>query len=173
MERSPLATLAALGIVAVLVMALMWLFALNQVSDTTAAQSAAAIDQSLSRSMEPESKSRVTMILDGKGVSAPRRYIVRYRPSVAVAADAEAIHRLAERAARIVVANLDHVKGEASIHCVAELGPGRDAQACFRRTGAAGAWDLAPVVPVPPLPDVHHGASGEGDGGGAPPDDAR
>lgn len=169
MERSPLGTLAALGIVAVLIMAVMWLFALDQVSDTTAAQSAAEIDQSLARSMEPAAKSRVTVVLEGKGISAPRRYIVRYRPSAPVASDPAALARLAERAARIVVANLDHVKGEASIHCVAELASGGDAQACFRRTGAAGAWDLEPVVPVPPLPHPTTGAGTDG----TPQDDAK
>jgi hypothetical protein len=151
-ERSPLATVAALGIVAVLLMTGMYLFSMNQLTDTTAAETARAVDDALDRSLAPETKTRVTVALEGKGLDAPRRYIVRYHPAPALAAEPKTLDRLAERVAALVVERLDHVKAPVQVHCVAELPSGADAQRCFARKGAAGGWTLEPVVPVPPLP---------------------
>lgn len=151
-ERSPLGTLAALGIVAVLLMTGMYLFSVNQLTDTTAAETARAVDDALSRSLAPGTKTRVTVLLDGKGLEAPRRYVVRYRPADELAGDGRTLDRLAERVATLVAERLDHVKVPVQVHCVAELANGAEAQRCFARKGAAGGWTLAPVVPVPPLP---------------------
>jgi hypothetical protein len=150
-------TLAGLGIGAVLVMALMWLFTLNQVTDTTTAAAASAIDESLSRSLDAGAKARVTMVRDGTGIDAPRRYVVRIRPSKAVASDPNALGRLAERAAQIVVGKLERVRGVVLVQCVSALPDGGDNQYCFRRTGDADSWSLEPVTPVPPLPSTADG----------------
>lgn len=166
MERSPLATLAALALVAVLLMVGMWLFALGQVSDTSTAQTAAAVDESLARSLEPGGKTRVTMVRDGTGVDAPRRYVVRYRPSVPVASDPLAMNRLADRIAQIAVARVENTKSAVLVHCVAALPDGRDFQRCFRRIGTRGSWQTEPVEPVPPLPAPAAGVENGGGNGG-------
>lgn len=153
MERSPLSTLAALGVVAAILLAAMYLFAVDQVADTTTKEMAADIDTSLARSLAAGgSGSRVTMFREGKGLDAPRRYVVRYRPSDAVGADPQALARLAERAAQIIVGRTERVRAVCLIHCVAERSSGAPAEHCFRREGTEGMWRLEPVDPVPPLP---------------------
>ncbi|MCE9634131.1 MAG: hypothetical protein K8T90_00365 [Planctomycetes bacterium] len=154
MERSPLSSLAALAVVAVLAMALMWLFALNQVTDTGVAGAAAAIDETFARSLEPGTKTRVTMVRDGTGVAAARRYAVRMQPSRAVGSDRPAVARLSERAARVVLNNVSPGKGEVFVHCAALLPDGTTALFCYRRTGVDHAWDLDPVIPAPAMPSA-------------------
>lgn len=164
MGRSPLGTLVALAIVAAVVMALMWLFSLRQVTDTSTNEAAQEVDAALERSLEPGVPSRVTMTRVGKGLDAPRHYVLRYRPSAAVAGSPQALTVLAERAASLVLAQIQARRAEVTIHCVAELRDGKTSRACFRRQPVGPPdgeqlWELVPVVPLPPLPSE----SGEAD----------
>lgn len=151
MEHSPLTKLAGIGMAAALLLALMWLFALGQVTDGGVSQTAAAIDEQLARGLDPTVKTRVTMQREGTGIDAPRRYVVRFRASKAVGADPSAVTRLCERAAQVVVSRLERVRGPVQVHCVAER-DGEPAQRCFALTGDADARRLVPVEPVPELP---------------------
>ena len=152
MERSPLGTLAAIAVVAVLCVAGLWLFALDQVTDTTTLEAAADIQETLGRSLDAAGKVKITMVREGKGVDAPRRYIVRYKPSAALAADEGALERLSLRAGRILIGRLDRVNALVGVHCVADLGGGRDAQQFLVRVGSRGSWNLERQATVPPLP---------------------
>src|SRR5688572_2864723 len=95
--------------------ALLYLFALHQVADTTTPAMAKAIDGTLARALEKDVPSKVTMARTGKGAESSKLYTARFRPSAAVAADKAAVARLCERAADIVVGYLDEVKGGVTI----------------------------------------------------------
>lgn len=153
MSRSPLSTLAAIGFVAVLLLVGMWLFTLNQVGDASATAAAGAIGETLERNLEPGSKPRVTVIREGPGVDAPRRYVVHYAPSAEIAADPTALATLAGSAARIVAEHVVRVKEPVRVHVIAEAAGRPRAEHCFRRVGDGDVWSLEPVVPVPPLPE--------------------
>lgn len=165
MERSPLASLSVLAVLAVLAMAFMWLFALNQVTDTGVAGAAQAIDDAFARSLEPGTKTRITMVRDGTGVAATRRYVVRLRPSAAVASDESAVRRLSERASGLVVNNVSAAKGEVFVHFESEAAGRPSIVTCFRRIGSGSPFEVEAVVPAPPIPTP--GSSPADDG--APP----
>lgn len=149
MDTTVLRKLAALGFVAILFVALLYLFALNQVADTTTPAMAAALDETLVKSLEPGAKCRVTMARDGTGVSAPRVYTAKIRLSAAVAADAAAAARVCNRGAAIVASFLDEVRAPVTVRCVAEDAAGRTVfEAAFTRPG--GSRDE--IVPGRPTP---------------------
>jgi hypothetical protein len=112
--------LAGLGIAAILLVALLYLFALNQVADTTAPAMARELDDTLELSLAPGARSRVTMMRDGTGTDAPRTYTARLRPSPRVAADPAASRALCARASEIVARHVAQVQVPVTLRCVAE-----------------------------------------------------
>ena len=154
MARSPLSTLAGLGVAGILLAVVLWLAALRQVSDPAAAAAAAAIDDVLAPNLVDGYATRVTMIRDGSGIDAPRRYVARYRPSAPLAADPDGLQRMALGVAEIVADKVGEVRAEVLVHCVAETGDDGIAQVCFRRSGAPGSWRFTAVETLPPLPSA-------------------
>lgn len=163
MDTTVLRKLAAIGFLAILFVALLYLFALNQVADTTTPAMGAALDDTLVKSLEPGSTCRVTMARDGTGVSAPRVYTAKIRVTAAVAADKAAVSRLCDRAAGIVATFLDDVRAPVTVRCIAEDATGRTVgEAAFSRPGGSGDEIVpgrttpAPVKqqPTPPSKDA-------------------
>lgn len=149
MDTTVLRKLAALGFVAILFVALLYLFALNQVADTTTPAMGAALDETLVKSLEPGTKCRVTMVRDGTGVSAPRVYTAKIRLSAAVAADPAAASRVCNRGAAIVASFLDEVRAPVTVRCVAEDAAGKTIfEAAFTRPGGSRE-EIVPGRPAP------------------------
>ncbi len=131
MTSGSLRSLAVLGALAVVAMTIMYLFMVQQVTDSGSPAIAAAIQKSLRRSLADEPPAQMTMIRGADGVDAPRHYVLRLTPSPAVATDERASSRILARAAELALTQIGTRKSIVTITCVATLANGREVRRTF------------------------------------------
>lgn len=141
-----------LGIGATLLLALLYLFTLNQVSDTNVGSAATLIDEVLARNLDASTPTRVTMSRDRKGVKPPRTYVIRLHPDTATAKDRATLAAVCEKARDLVFTVIETVESEVTVHCVATAASGEGAHFAWRRVGGDLGFRIDALDPPPELP---------------------
>jgi len=162
-ESSPMTKIVGLGLGAALLLALMYLFTLNQVADTSATQTAKYIDTFLEGNLAPDRPTRVTMTRDAKGTHPPRTYVVRLHPVAKIMGDPRALLRLCESARDRVFEQVETLEAPVTVLCVATTADAAQRFA-WRRTGGEAGFRVEVVDPPPDVGSDDAGSDDEGSG---------
>ncbi len=131
MEPGPLRRLAVIGTLAVFAMLGMYLFMAESVTDTDVPRVRKFVVAALSRSLEPEAESTLTMRRLEPGLDARRHYELVVTPLSVVSADGRAVDKLLSRAAGYVIEEVRGGRGPPSVTCVAVLPNGSERRLTF------------------------------------------
>lgn len=165
MDGSPLRKILGLGVAALFLLTLMYVFVLGNVADTGVGAVSKAVRTGLAAALEPGASPSVSLLRDGSKASSPREYVIviRIRSEAAMLPDGG--RRAAQQAAVCALAPLDDVEAKVTFRCRAEW-PGGSAEARFARVGEKGFWQLTPLADAAaaPPPAASSGGSAPKDG---------
>lgn len=111
-----------MGVLAVIAMLMMYLFAAKQVTDTETPRIAGFVQDVLQRNLAETPRTLLTQ--RARSAEGARRYELVLHPAPRIAGDAAAVEQLLEGAAKIVFEELERRAGDATVTCVAVLPEG-------------------------------------------------
>lgn len=135
MSSSPLRSMAVLGVLAIIAVMVMYLFAVKQVTDTAAPAIAKKVDAAMRRSLAKDAPAKMVAVRKHAGERVITVYVLRVTPSEAVAADPHAVGRLMVQAVEIVRSELGPKKKDVVISCVVPLPDGTERRASYDISG--------------------------------------
>ena len=150
MDWTVLRKVAGMGIVVLLLVAMMYLFALNKVVESAPSTLGVAVDRALEVSLEPGAVTRVELEREGPEISAPRIYTLHIRPGRRALEATQSVSRLCLRAAEVVSERLRTVRVPVTIRVIAETASGRTIVAHAVARGANSRDELVSVPWTPP-----------------------
>jgi len=119
LEPGPLRRLATMGMLAIIAMLLMYLFAAKQVTDTETPRIAALTHDVLQRNLVKGSRTSLQLL--SRAGAAERHYELRIHPAPRLADDGAGVQTLLASAAQVVLEELGTARGQTTVTCVAVL----------------------------------------------------
>ena len=130
MDASILKKTVAMAVVVSILVAMMYLFALGKVAESSTSALAHAVDLALGRSLDPYSRTTVELVRSGPDVTSPRTYTVDFRPAPEAMRDARSIERLCVHVVDIVAGHLTNSRVPITIRVIARSSGGATIGAC-------------------------------------------